>query len=160
VRSFFAFPRAANRDMDKVMKKVAFGVWLACGGLAGCGASEGAPGEIAFPPEPLVTLASDSGRWQVAVRTSPQPPTKGVDAVQFQITDADGASVDGLAVTAVPWMTAHGHGTSARTRVIAQGLGIYQIENVYLYMDGRWELRSTLASEDVAEAVTPIFDVP
>jgi hypothetical protein len=133
---------------------------LACGLLAGCGAAVDAPGEISFPPEPLATLISEGGRWQVAVRTSPQPPIKGVDAVQFQISDADGAGVDGLAVTAVPWMTAHGHGTSARTRVSAQGLGIYQIDNVYLYMDGRWELRSTLASDDAAEAVTPIFDVP
>jgi hypothetical protein len=31
---------------------------------------------------------------------------------------------------------------------------------VYLYMDGRWELRSTLASGDATDAVTPIFDVP
>ena len=147
------------------MNTVVFSTRLVLGGLlsgllAGCGSAPDAPGEISFPPEPLTTLTSTGGLWQIAVRTSPQPPIKGVDAVQFQITDADGAGVDGLAVTAVPWMTAHGHGTSARTRVIAQGLGVYQIENVYLYMDGRWELRSTLTSEGATDAVTPIFDVP
>jgi hypothetical protein len=108
----------------------------------------------------LTTLTTPSGLWQVAVRTSPQPPIKGVDAVQFQITDVDGVGVDGLTVTAVPWMAAHGHGTSARTRVAAQGVGIYQIDNVYLYMDGQWELRSTLAGPEASESVTPVFDVP
>ena len=147
------------------MNTVVFSTRLVLAGLlaglaAGCGTAPAAPAEIAFPPEPLTTLTTSGGRWQVAVRTSPQPPIKGVDAVQFQITDADGTGVDGLAVTAVPWMTAHGHGTSARTQVIPQGLGVYQIENVYLYMDGRWELRSTLVSEDATDAVTPIFDVP
>ncbi|HEX2658957.1 MAG TPA: FixH family protein [Polyangia bacterium] len=135
--------------------------WLLTGGLgAGCGAVDGPPAEIAFPPEPLTTMTTASGAWQVAVRTSPQPPIKGVDAVQLQITDAIGAGVDGLVLSAVPWMVAHGHGTSARTRVIPQGLGVYQIENVYLYMDGRWELRTSLASADVTDAVTPVFDVP
>jgi hypothetical protein len=135
--------------------------WLLVGGLAvGCGAVDGPPAEIAFPPEPLATMNTASGAWQVAVRTSPQPPIKGVDAVQLQITDATGAGVDGLTLSAVPWMVAHGHGTSAHTRVVPQGLGVYQIENVYLYMDGRWELRTSLASADVTDAVTPVFDVP
>lgn len=139
--------------------RLACGLLLACGLGVGCGAPA-APGEIAFPAEPLTTLTTDGGRWQVAVRTSPQPPIKGVDAVQFQVTDADGVGVDGLAVAAVPWMVAHGHGTSARTQVEPQGLGIYQIANVYLYMDGQWELRSTLTSDVATDAVTPVFDVP
>jgi hypothetical protein len=130
------------------------------GPMAGCGSPGEGPGEVSFPPEPLTTLTTPSGLWQVAVRTFPQPPIKGVDAVQFQITDVDGGGVDGLTVTAVPWMAAHGHGTSARTRVAAQGVGIYQIDNVYLYMDGRWELRSTLAGPEASESVTPVFDVP
>lgn len=128
--------------------------------VVGCGSVDAAPGEIAFPPEPLATLTTEGGRWQVAVRTSPQPPIKGLDAVQLQITDSDGAAVDGLIVTAVPWMAAHGHGTSARTQVAAQGMGIYQVANVYLYMDGQWELRSTLASDVATDSVTPVFDVP
>jgi len=128
--------------------------------LVGCGSPGEAPGEVSFPPEPLTTLTTASGLWQVAVRTFPQPPIKGLDAVQFQITDVNGLGVDGLTVTAVPWMAAHGHGTSARTRVVAQGTGVYQIDNVYLYMDGRWELRSTLAASEASESVTPVFDVP
>jgi len=129
------------------------------GPLAGCGAPGEAPGDASFPPEPLTTLTTSGGLWQVAVRTFPQPPIKGVDVVQLQIADVNGVGVDGLTVSAVPWMAAHGHGTSVRTRVAAQGMGVYQIDNVYLYMDGRWELRSTLAGPGASESVTPVFDV-
>jgi hypothetical protein len=131
-------------------------------GVVGCGAAGPSPGPAAFPLEPFATLSSDSGQYQVQVRTSPQPPVKGVDAVQYQIADAAGAPVDGLVIDAVPWMPSHGHGTSAKAVVEPQDQGVYEITNVYLFMDGHWELRSTLTSADGAGAdgVTPVFDVP
>ena len=108
----------------------------------------------------MQVVDSASGLLHVTVRTSPQPPVKGVNAVQYQITDAAGGPVDGLDVTAFPWMPAHGHGTSVQPTITAEGAGIYQIVNVYLYMSGRWELRSDLGQDGGQDSVIPVFDVP
>jgi hypothetical protein len=139
--------------------------WVAMGVMvtaaAGCGAAgpPTAQGPIVFPSEPLTTLPSAEARYQVEVRTSPQPPVKGVNAVELRISDAAGALVDGLTIAATPWMPAHGHGGRATTVVEPEGDGAYRITNVYLYMEGSWELRSTLTSLDGEDAVTPVFDV-
>ena len=134
-------------------------------GVGGCssgGATPGPSGPVTFPPDALLALPSASGRLSVAVRTSPQPPVKGVNAVQFRITDAAGVAVDGAGVVVVPWMPSHGHGTSVRPLVEAEGDGVYTITNVYLYMDGQWQLRSTLSLQagDAPDSVTPVLDVP
>jgi len=140
--------------------------WLTAsllGALAGCGAAPepAAPGPVSFGAEPLMVLASTAGTKQVTVWTSPQPPVKGVNAVQLLVTDtATGAPLDDLGVQAVPWMPSHGHGTSAKTLVEAHEGGVYQVDDVYLYMDGSWELRTTLTAAGGADTVVPVFDVP
>jgi len=129
-------------------------------GLVGCSGGDGPPaGPVTFPSEALASLPSDAGHFVVAVRTSPQPPVRGVDAVQLQIADAAGSPVDGLSIEAVPWMPAHGHGTSTRPDVEPQGGGVYEITNVNLYMAGLWELRSTLQFAEGSDTVAPAFDV-
>jgi hypothetical protein len=116
---------------------------------------------VDFPADPLAVLSSASGQFQIAVRTSPRPLVKGVNTVQYVVTDpVTGDAIDGLDVTATPWMPSHAHGTGARTLVDAQGAGVYQIGNVYFYMDGTWELRSALASGAGTDTVIPSFDVP
>jgi len=130
---------------------------------AGCGgAAAPAPaGPISFGAEPLMVLPSTAGTKQITVWTSPQPPVKGVNAVQLLVTDAaTGAPLPGLVVQAVPWMPSHAHGTSARTQVVPQDGGLYQVDNVYLYMDGTWQLRTTLGAADGDDTVVPEFDVP
>jgi hypothetical protein len=129
----------------------------------GCGGAPPAPAAVpaSFGAEPLVVLPSTAGTKEVAVWTSPQPPVKGVIAVQLQVTDsATGSPLDGLAIQAVPWMPSHGHGTSAKTLVQPEEAGVYQVDNVYLYMDGAWELRTTLTAADGPDTVVPVFDVP
>ena len=134
----------------------------ALGALAGCGAAPApsSSGPPSFGADPLVVLPSTAGTKQVSVWTSPQPPVKGVNAVQLLVTDATGAPLDGLDVQAVPWMPAHAHGTSAKTKIVPEDGGLYQVDNVYLYMDGTWELRTTLASAGDEDTVVPVFDVP
>lgn len=136
-------------------------IW-ALGAAACAGANEPpqAAGPVEFPAEILASLSSDAGRFVVTVRTSPQPPERGVDAVQLRVTDVAGQPVDALAIEAVPWMPAHGHGTSLHAAVEARGDGVYEVTNVYLYMAGLWELRSTLRlAADDSDTVTPVFDV-
>jgi hypothetical protein len=132
---------------------------LAALGFAGCGGDGQPSGPPVFPAEALMSLPSDAGRFVVTVRTSPQPPVRGVDAVQLQIADSTGAPVDGLSIDAVPWMPAHGHGTSTQPEVAPQGGGVYELTKVNLYMAGLWELRSTLQFAEGADTVAPAFDV-
>jgi len=127
--------------------------------LAACGAPP--PADPApMPGEPLVTLPSDNGTWVVSIETSPQPPRKGSVDVTYRITDGAGAPADGLGLDVLPWMPAHGHGTSAAALVTPQGDGRYLATPVYLYMAGHWELRTTIQGSDVTDTVVPAFDVP
>lgn len=105
------------------------------------------------------TILSDHQLLHVDVLPAPDPPIRGTDTVDLAITDASGAPVDGLQITAQPWMAAHGHGTSVTPTLAAQGGGHYQLENVYLYMAGTWELRLTFAGPE-SDTATPTFDIP
>ena len=109
---------------------------------------------------PLLTLPSDGGNWTVSIETSPQPPRKGTADVTYRITDGAGAPADGLTLDVLPWMPAHGHGTSVTPLVTAQGDGAYLVSPVYLYMAGHWELRTQIHGGAVDDSVVPAFDVP
>jgi hypothetical protein len=87
------------------------------------------------------------------------PPRKGAVDVMYRIVDRLGEPADDLILQVVPWMPAHGHGTSARAVVRSQGDGFYLIRPVYLYMSGRWELRTEIEGF-VNDSATPILDIP
>lgn len=145
--------------MKRHVWRVAMGVVVVMAGGCGAAGTPAPEGPIEFPSASLTTLSSAQGRYEVAVRTSPQPPVKGVNAVELRISDGAGTLVDGLSVAATPWMPSHGHGGRATTVVEADGDGAYRITNVYLYMEGSWELRSTLTSVAGDDTVTPVFEV-
>jgi hypothetical protein len=56
-------------------------------------------------------------------------------------------------------MPAMGHGSSVEPVTTAKGNGTYVLDNVYLFMAGHWELRTTF-SGSVTDRATPSFDVP
>jgi len=127
---------------------------------AACGGEPVPPaGPVSFAADPDQMLTSDSGALHVAVRFSPHPPAVGSEAVQLSFTDASGASVSGLAVSVVPWMPAHGHGTSVDPIVTEMAPGTFVATSVYLFMPGSWELRMTTsgAVDDTAKAA---FEIP
>jgi hypothetical protein len=132
----------------------------ACGGG---GAADLTMPDPALPPmwAALSVQTSVAGAWQVSVWTSPQPAVQGVNDVIYRVTDQSGAPVDDLALQVVPWMPAHGHGTSVPTTVTGKTDGYYLIKPVYLYMSGRWELRTDMqggagggASNDGSESAS------
>jgi hypothetical protein len=138
----------------------AIGVLAAIGCGSGGGVGTENAGPPSFPPDALTTAIAVSGNLTIAVRTSPQPPTRGLDFVQYAVTDKTGAPVDGLGLTIVPWMPADGHGTSIAPVVVPRGAGIYEIDNVDLFMAGHWELRSAItAAPDGDDSVVPSVDV-
>lgn len=125
----------------------------ACGGASPSSASN------SFPTQSLLVLNSDSGHSQVEVRTAPdQPPTRGNVSVLLLITDATtGALQTGLDLSAVPWMPAMGHGTSVTPTIVETSPGTYDLENIFLYMPGTWQVRTDWHSS--VEHVTPTFEI-
>jgi hypothetical protein len=132
---------------------------LALLGVAAACSGASPPGSPTFSAEAYTTATSTSGALAVAVRTSPQPPSRGTNSVELTITRvSDGAPVDGLTLDVVPWMPAMGHGTSTPT-VTAQGGGVYLATEVYLYMPGIWALQTAI-SGTVNDHAAPQVAVP
>lgn len=116
--------------------------------------SNGGDGTNPFPTSPYANFATDSGSYRIAMRTSPsQPPVRGVLQVELRVTDADGKPADGLSIAAVPWMPSHGHGSSVEPIVTPEGSGIYEIDDVSLYMPGTWQLRLTVGDDHALQDI-------
>lgn len=127
---------------------------------AGCGAT--APDttpEVSFAAAPTQTVTTSTGALRVEVRWSPEVPVKGADAAQLTFLDAQGAPVDGLDVEVVPWMPAHGHGTSIQPVANAAGPGAIVVSPIYLYMSGQWQLRMNI-SGTVDDSAVATIEIP
>ena len=133
----------------------------------GCG-SGAEPASSDFPADAFVTLPSQSQALVVAVRTAPQPPTRGGQSAQYSITEAaSGKPASLLSLDVVPWMPSMGHGTSAVPTAEEVSPGTYLISNIYFYMAGHWVLRTTISSSASADMggaqsdyVEPSFQIP
>jgi hypothetical protein len=127
--------------------------------LALCSCSGGAPASTAgcYSGSPTTTATSDSGSLSIQVFTCPDPPSRGTNDVELRV-QRDGTPVDGLTLDVSPFMPAMGHGTSTPT-VTAEGGGKYLVSEVYLYMPGVWELRTTFSGA-VNDHVAPSLSVP
>ena len=133
---------------------------LVCVANVGCdGDATPPPPELSFAAEPNQTVTSDSGALTIAVRFSPQAPIAGSDAAQLTFADAGGAAVSGLDLTVVPWMPAHGHGTSVDPTVTETSPGVFVATPLYLFMPGSWELRMT-TSGSVDDTAKAAFEIP
>jgi len=141
------------------------GAWgvgvLAAAFASACGETEEPRAPVVFAGDASLVLASMPSGWTTAWRFSPPRPVRGFNAAEVTVRGGDGTPLLGLLVEALPWMPAHGHGTSAKAIVTEQGEGVYVIDPVYFYMGGHWELRTSLAAADtvMAEDVTPSFDI-
>ena len=113
---------------------------------------------LSFPSTPFETVVSSGGHLHLDVRWSPDVPVKGVDAAQLIFSDDLGTPVDGLAVAVLPWMPAHGHGTSVQPSVVSTAPGVLVASPIYLYMSGEWQLRMTVTGplDDSAVATAQI----
>jgi len=134
-------------------------VALAAGGACGSGGTGPAQPSLDFSGPAALTLASASGQLNASVRWSPNPPALGFDAAELTLTDTTGAAVTGLTLTMLPWMPAHGHGTSTTPTVSETATpGVYVATPIDFYMAGQWELRTTIAGA-VDDTVTPAIEL-
>ncbi len=127
--------------------------------LSLCACSGGAPPSTVgcYSGSPTTTATSDSGALSIEVFTCPDPPSRGTNDVEL-LVQRDGTPVDGLTLDVSPFMPAMGHGTSTPT-IMAEGGGKYLVTEVYLYMPGVWELRTTFSGA-VSDHAAPSLSVP
>jgi hypothetical protein len=128
--------------------------------LVACGptTSTGSLPATSFSDAPVETVTSTSGGLRIGLRWSPSVPVRGENAAQLTFVDGRGQAIGGLTVDVVPWMPAHGHGTSVQPVTTVTDPGVVVATPVYLYMSGEWELRMTIsgAVEDSAVATVQI----
>ena len=142
-----------NANLRQKLAAATLPLWLvACGPtLPG--------GPVTFPEAALMVVQSSQGLLSVAVRTAPsQPPERGVSSVRFDLTGATGERVTGATLQVVPWMPAMGHGTSVKPKVSELDGGVYQIDDVDLFMAGTWELRTAVTGA-VDDHAAPSFQI-
>ena len=141
--------------------RLALAVALASAVVGGaCGGSGAGPAQpsLDFSGPAALTMTSASGQLDVGVRWSPNPPALGFDAAELTLTDASSAPAAGLKLTMLPWMPAHGHGTSTTPTVTETAPGVYVATPIDFYMAGQWELRTTIAGA-VDDMVTPAIEL-
>ncbi len=103
--------------------------------FAGCGP------EAKQQTGPLAHAESASGKYALDVFTDPQPPVRGQVAARLAIT-SQGTPARGLTPKVTPWMVEHAHGTSVVPTVAETENGDYQVTDLYLPMEGTWQLRT------------------
>jgi hypothetical protein len=146
--------RAPTRAVTVVILSLVIGSFCALG----CGSGGNGP-VASFSGPPVANAMTDAGTYAIAARTSPNPIARGINALELTITDTTGAPKDGLAISAVTWMPAMGHGASVVPTVTPKGGGVYDLTDVDLFMPGRWEVRLTFGSP-ATDHSTLVFDIP
>ena len=122
---------------------------------AACSGGTSTPDGTTFP----MNATTDSGSLHLVVSALPNPPVVGTDTLELTITSAaDESPQDGLTVDVAPYMPSMGHGTSATT-VVPEGGGKYLVTNVYLFMPGVWELKTTITGP-LSDHAEPTFELP
>lgn len=139
----------------------------------GCGSSGEAPADSgavfktcatddrAMPYRAGMSVSSDGGTFTVKlVGSDPGPPVKGRNIWTVEIdASATGLPLDGLDLSVTPWMPDHMHG-STPVVVTPTAAGNYDLEPVYLYMSGLWEVRMTIVGTMVGAGTTDTATLP
>jgi len=117
----------------------------------------------AMPYRPGMEVDSSAMPPVFAVKlleSAPGPPVKGRNTWTIEIDElSTGAPLDGVALTVMPYMPDHQHGTTPVT-VTPAGSGTYTLWPVNLYMSGVWQVRFTIVAADVAGGTTDTAVIP
>lgn len=128
--------------------------------VSACGAASAPLGPTTFPATPFLVVPSQSGALTVRVFSAPsQPPQRGLNSFQFEVTTTAGAMpVSGLQLEVVPFMPQMNHGTPTTPTVDAGAPGLYEVDDVDLFMPGEFELRTSVTGPQ-SDSVSPTFSV-
>lgn len=113
-------------------------------GVVGCGSdSEDAAADQA--------LSSENGAFKGSFKATPSAPVVGTNSLEAMLTDAESAPLLGATLAVVPWMPAHGHGSSVTPTVTEKGQGEYSISEIVYGMPGDWELRIDVSAGQLSD---------
>jgi hypothetical protein len=88
-----------------------------------------------------LTKKSASGALTATLLSAtPAPPALRTNSWTVKLVDATGAPISGAALSVVPWMPDHGHGSSVVPQVTAGAAGSYTLDSLYLFMPGVWRI--------------------
>lgn len=101
---------------------------------------------------------SPSGALVVTlVSSDPGPPIRGTNQWILEVTDGAGVPLSSAAVSVVPFMPDHGHGTSVKPTVTAEADGRYRVANVYFFMPGVWRVTVSIPQGDAGATESAAF---
>jgi hypothetical protein len=89
--------------------------------------------------------ASMSGALTLRIMAAqPTSPTRGNNVWNVALHDAKGGAVQDAAIALKPFMIDHGHGSSLVPQIKAMGGGVYEVDNLSLFMPGVWQMTFTI----------------
>jgi hypothetical protein len=100
-----------------------------------------------------------NGLYSVKIVIKDQALNVGVNTFDIIVHDKNGKEVTGAEINVVPWMPEMGHGVFDKPVVKEKGGGTYNVENIVLIMEGRWEMRLKIKKDNAEDNVTFAFPV-
>jgi hypothetical protein len=92
------------------------------------------------------------------VESVPGPPARGNDTWTIAVKNAASAAQSALALSVLPFMPDHGHGTSVNAQIKNTGDGTYSVAPLYFFMPGVWRVTFSVASP--SDSAVFFFCVP
>ncbi|MGH7269495.1 MAG: FixH family protein, partial [Polyangiaceae bacterium] len=92
----------------------------------------------------------------VLVGVNGDAPAVAIDTWTIKLLDAGGKPVNGATFTVKAWMPEHAHGWTKAT-TMSEGSGAYEIDNLYLFMPGVWQVTLTAQSGSLTDSTVFSF---
>jgi YtkA-like len=124
------------------------------GGTSGC---IGWTGDLETYTADMVRTG-DGGTYKFELTGITPGLVVGNQAWTLSITDANGQPVTGATFTNIKtWMPQHGHPSTALPMPVEKGGGVYEVDDLYLYMAGIWQVTFVVKSGTSTDQTTFTF---
>ena len=115
---------------------------------------------------PLLVLADKAwtgrdGHFQVSFQSEIDPIViNRMHRWHLELTDSQGNSISGAAISVAGGMPTHDHGLPTRPQVTpGSAPGRYRLEGLRFHMGGRWEVELTIESDGVRDVTVITLDL-
>jgi YtkA-like len=127
------------------------------GGDSGVSGCVGWTGDLETYTADMVRTG-DSGAFKFELTGINPSLIVGNQAWTLSITDATGQPVTGAKFTNIKtWMPQHGHPSTALPVAVEKGGGVYEVDDLYLYMAGIWQVTFSVSSGTTTDQTTFTF---